>query len=38
VLSYADVELPPGRLCDRLREEQARRFGLLVPATAGSVG
>jgi predicted homoserine dehydrogenase-like protein len=26
VLTYADVELPPGRLCDRLREEQNRRF------------
>lgn len=23
---YADVELPPGRLCDRLRVEQAQRF------------
>jgi predicted homoserine dehydrogenase-like protein len=27
VLSYADVELPKGRLIDRLREEQAARFG-----------
>jgi predicted homoserine dehydrogenase-like protein len=27
VLTYADVELPAGRLCDRLREEQARYFG-----------
>ena len=27
VLTYADVELPPGRLVDRLREEQARVFG-----------
>lgn len=35
VLSYADVELPPGRLCDRLREEQARRFGLATPVQAG---
>jgi predicted homoserine dehydrogenase-like protein len=25
---YADVELPKGRLCDRLRAEQAVRFGL----------
>jgi predicted homoserine dehydrogenase-like protein len=25
-LSYADVELPPGRLCDKLREEQNRYF------------
>jgi predicted homoserine dehydrogenase-like protein len=26
VLTYADVELPPGRLVDRLREEQRDRF------------
>jgi predicted homoserine dehydrogenase-like protein len=26
VLTYADVELPVGRLVDRLREEQSRRF------------
>jgi predicted homoserine dehydrogenase-like protein len=26
VVTYGDVELPPGRLCDRLREEQNRRF------------
>jgi predicted homoserine dehydrogenase-like protein len=26
VLTYADVELPPGRLCDRLRAEQSRRL------------
>lgn len=26
VLTYADVELPPGRLCDRLREEQNLLF------------
>lgn len=32
VLSYADVELPEGRLIDRLRREQAERFG---PASAG---
>jgi predicted homoserine dehydrogenase-like protein len=24
VLTYADVELPPGRLVDLLREEQAK--------------
>jgi predicted homoserine dehydrogenase-like protein len=35
VLTYADIELPPGRLCDRLREEQARRFGLATPVQAG---
>jgi predicted homoserine dehydrogenase-like protein len=28
VLTYGDVELPPGRLSDRLREEQNERFGL----------
>lgn len=27
VLTYADVELPPGRLVDRLREEQSALFG-----------
>lgn len=36
VLTYADVELPPGRLCDQLREEQARRFGLVAMARAGA--
>jgi len=25
-LTYADVEMPPGRLCDRLRKEQDRYF------------
>jgi predicted homoserine dehydrogenase-like protein len=29
-ITYGDVELPPGRLCDRLRAEQAERF----PATS----
>jgi predicted homoserine dehydrogenase-like protein len=28
VLTYEDVELPPGRVSDRLREEQNERFGL----------
>ena len=28
VLTYDDVELPPGRLSDRLRTEQNERFGL----------
>lgn len=28
-ISYDDVELPEGRLCDRLRAEQAERFGLV---------
>jgi predicted homoserine dehydrogenase-like protein len=32
-VSYDDVELPADRLCDRLRVEQANRFGL-VSATA----
>jgi predicted homoserine dehydrogenase-like protein len=27
VLTFADVELPPGRLCDRLWREQLERFG-----------
>ncbi len=27
VLTYNDAELPHGRLCDRLRAEQAERFG-----------
>jgi predicted homoserine dehydrogenase-like protein len=26
VISYADVELPPGRLCDKLRAEQDAYF------------
>ena len=26
VLTYADVDLPPGRLADRLRAEQYRHF------------
>jgi predicted homoserine dehydrogenase-like protein len=26
-VTYADVEVPPGRLCDRLRDEQLTRFG-----------
>jgi predicted homoserine dehydrogenase-like protein len=32
VLTYADVELPRGRLVDRLREEQRERFSPAVPA------
>jgi predicted homoserine dehydrogenase-like protein len=34
VLTYDDVELPEGRLCDRLWEEQERFFAL-TPAVAG---
>lgn len=36
VLTYDDVELPPGRLGDRLRAEQSAHFGLAAaaPATA----
>src|SRR5256886_5685755 len=30
VISYRDVEVPGGRLTDRLRAEQAVRFGTLV--------
>jgi predicted homoserine dehydrogenase-like protein len=29
VLTYDDVELPPGRLCDRLRAEQNAYFGMI---------
>lgn len=29
VLTYDDVELPPGRLCDRLRAEQDAYFGVV---------
>jgi predicted homoserine dehydrogenase-like protein len=32
VLSYDDVELPPGRVSDRLRAEQTAYFNALVPA------
>jgi predicted homoserine dehydrogenase-like protein len=32
VLRYDDVELPPGRVGDRLRAEQAQRFGASVAA------
>jgi len=35
VLTYDDVELPEGRLCDKLRAEQNAYFGTVtkVPAT-----
>ena len=36
VLTYADVELPPGRLCDRLRAEQNAHFA--DSATLAAVG
>jgi predicted homoserine dehydrogenase-like protein len=29
VLTYNDVELPAGRLCDKLRQEQDKHFGLV---------
>lgn len=32
VLTFADVELPAGRLCDRLWREQLRHFGMREPA------
>jgi predicted homoserine dehydrogenase-like protein len=35
VLTFADVELPEGRLCDRLRAEQAAEFGLEAAVSAG---
>jgi len=31
VLTYQDVEVPPGRLCDRLRAEQDTRFPAATP-------
>ncbi len=31
VLTYRDVEIPPGRLCDRLRAEQDARFPAAAP-------
>jgi predicted homoserine dehydrogenase-like protein len=33
-IAYADVELPPGRLADALRAEQAERFSPPTPSTA----
>lgn len=35
VLTYDDVELPEGRVCDRLRAEQAAEFGQEVAVSAG---
>jgi predicted homoserine dehydrogenase-like protein len=35
VLTYSDVELPRGRLCDRLRSEQDAEFGRETPACVG---
>lgn len=37
-LTYDDVELPEGRLVDRLRREQAERFPVAEPAAATAVG
>jgi predicted homoserine dehydrogenase-like protein len=34
VLTYEDVEIPPGRLCDELRVQQDERFGAARPALA----
>jgi len=36
VLTYADIEVPPGRLVDKLRDEQGRHFGL--ERTGATVG
>ncbi len=36
-IAYADVALPDGRLCDRLRAEQAVRFGVAGPASRSTV-
>jgi len=35
-LTYSDVELPPGRLCDKLRAEQNRHFNALECAQRSS--
>jgi predicted homoserine dehydrogenase-like protein len=35
VLTYDDVILPPGRVADKLREEQHAHFGAAVPAGVG---
>ncbi len=35
VLTYSDVDVPPDRLVDKLRDEQARHFGLERPRAAG---
>ena len=35
-IGYDDVDLPDGRLVDRLRAEQAAEFAMRVPAPAGS--
>lgn len=37
VLTYDDVELPKGRLVDRLRREQAARFPIAEPAAATAI-
>jgi predicted homoserine dehydrogenase-like protein len=36
-IRYADVDLPPGRLCDKLREEQTARFAPSEKHLAGPV-
>jgi predicted homoserine dehydrogenase-like protein len=36
VLSYDDVELPPGRLAARLRKEQDQELGVARPAPAAA--
>jgi len=33
VLTFDDVELPAGRVCDRLGREQLRHFGQRAPST-----
>jgi predicted homoserine dehydrogenase-like protein len=33
-ITYSDVDLPPDRLCDRLRGEQAQRFPAANPTKA----
>lgn len=38
VITYTDVELPAGRLCDQLRAEQNRLFAAPMPGKTGSQG
>jgi predicted homoserine dehydrogenase-like protein len=38
VITYDDVELPAGRLCDQLRAEQDQHFAVPLPGKTGSRG
>lgn len=37
-LTYADVEVPPGRVVDRLHAEQQARFSMAEPVIGGRIG